>query len=171
MIQQVFTRSGLAECHTDPSMRGGWESEPECYKPHLPRRFGSAQSPDIAFRILNLELQQRELLRRLEQLEDLPSALLVPINTFAPKPFEPIGQLLIVVEPVLDESGEPCEYIGTYVDGSVSVTGDTIEETIELLKDRMVSQYNLLTGLPSERLGKIPQQQLAALKAVMRRID
>jgi len=142
---------------------------PKCYESPVLREFGSAQSPEMAFRILNLELQQRELLQRVERLEYVPSPLLVPINTFAPKPFEAIGQILVLVESVLDESGEPCEYIGTFVDGSVSVTGDTVEEAVQLLKSRMITQYNLLTKLRPEQLGRIPQRQLAALKAVMRR--
>jgi hypothetical protein len=171
MSQQVLSRSGLAECDTEPSMRGGWKLDIECLEPRVIRKSGKAQNPDISLQIFNLELQQRELLQRIEQLENLPSSFLVPINTFAPKPFEPIGQILIVVEPVLDDSSELCEYIATFVDGSVSVTGDTPEEALSLLKSRMVSQYNLLTKSPPERLGRIPQQQLAALTAVMRRIE
>ena len=115
--------------------------------------------------------QLEELSRRVSELEELPPSIIVPINTFAPKAFEPVGPILVVVEPRLAESGEACDYIATFVDGCVSVTGDTVEEAVAFLKSRMVSQYNLLTRLPPERLGKIPQQQLAALKAVMRRTE
>jgi len=136
-----------------------------------PRRQEAMSILDLKLQLITLSKQVQELTRRIRDLEDLPEPLVVPINTFAPRPFEPVGQILVVVEPVLDESGEPCEYIATFADGSVSVTGDTIEEALLLLKSRMVSQYNLLTKKPPEQLGKIPQQQLASLKAVMRRVQ
>jgi hypothetical protein len=98
-------------------------------------------------------------------------AFAVPINTFSPKPFEITTPIMVLVEPVVDKDEEPCEYIATFPDGSISVTGDTVEEAMFLLKDRMVAQYNRLSRVPPDRLGKIPQQQLDALRAVMRRVE
>jgi hypothetical protein len=118
-----------------------------------------------------LAAQNKELQLRLEKLEQTERPLLVPINTFAPRPFEVISGILVLVEPVVDDSGEPCEYIASFTDGAISATGDTIEESVAMLKGRMVAQYRLLTRLPRERLGRIPQQQLDALSAVMRRIE
>ena len=54
----------------------------------------------------------------------------------------------MLVEPVLDQSGEAFEYIASFTDGAISATGDTIEECLSMLKDRMVAQYRLLTRLP-----------------------
>lgn len=71
---------------------------------------------------------------------------------------------------MIDKAGEPCEYIASFVDGVVSATGDTVEDAVAMLKDRMMVQLTLLTKAPSERLGAIPQRQLAALQSVMRRI-
>jgi hypothetical protein len=88
-------------------------------------------------------------------------AFAVPITT----------PIMVLVEPVVDKDEEPCEYIATFPDGSISVTGDTVEEAMFLLKDRMVAQYNRLSRVPPDRLGKIPQQQLDALRAVMRRVE
>jgi hypothetical protein len=110
-----------------------------------------------------------QLRQRIEKLESLPQPLAVPINTFAPKPFEIVRPIMVLVEPIVDEDGEPCEYIATFPDGAISVTGDTIEEAMLLLKDRMADQYTRLASLSVDRLGKRPRQQRDALLAVMRR--
>ncbi len=114
--------------------------------------------------------QYKDVLDRIQRLEEVPHPILVPINTFAPLPFEALHPILVVVEPVVDDSGEPCEYIATFTDGAVSVTGDTIEEAVSLLKSRMATQYKLLARVPRDKLGRIPQRQLEALESVMRRI-
>jgi hypothetical protein len=103
------------------------------------------------------------------ELEQIPRSLLVPINTFAPLPFEPTKQILVVVEPILDDSGNACEYVATFPDGVVSISGDTVEQALQFLKEQMVTQYEFLENLPRDRLGRIPRQQLAALKDVMKR--
>jgi hypothetical protein len=110
-----------------------------------------------------------QLTRRVEGLELLPRPFVVPINTLAPYPFEISRPLLVLVEPIVDDDGEPSEYLATFTDGAISTTGDTIEEAVLLLKDRMVAQYTRLTKRPPDQRGKIPQQQLAALQAVMRK--
>lgn len=112
-----------------------------------------------------------QLKRRIADLESLPQFVVVPINTFAPQPFEISRPIMVLVEPVVDDDGEPCEYVATFPDGAISVTGDTVEEAVLLLKDRMVAQYNRLSRASTDRLGKIPQQQLHALRGVMRRSE
>lgn len=52
----------------------------------------------------------------------------------------------------------------------VSFSGDTLEEAVAELHIEMVQQYEFLIKLDPARLGKIPQQQLAALKRVLRTI-
>ena len=119
-----------------------------------------------------IEVLERDLAGVKEQLAKVGRAcsFIIPINTFAPSPFEPIRPITALVEPVIGENQEPCEYIASFVDGVVSATGDTIEDALAMLKDRMVGQLTLLTKVPLERLGAIPRQQLAALLSVMRRI-
>jgi hypothetical protein len=158
------------------------EGYTECVasSPSLARRFTPPRDvmdfPN-AMRILQLELRISDLARqcktlqkRVEQLEEAATSVVVPVNTFAPRKFEATKQILVLVEPVVDESREPCEYIASFVDGAISATGDTVEEAVSLLKSRMAEQYTLLTKLPHHRLGKIPQQQLTALQSVMQRI-
>lgn len=123
----------------------------------------------LQFAYAELIKQNRKLMRRLEQLEANPRPLLMPINTFAPFSFEPTRQILVSVEPFLDDSGGLCEYVATFADGVVSISGDTIEEALLFLREQMVSQYEFLDSLPDNRLGRIPRQQLAALKDVMKR--
>ena len=159
------------------------EDYAECVasSPSHERRFtpaGDVVDFPNAMRILQLELRISDLARqckslqnRVKQLEETASSMLVPINTFAPNPFEVMKPIVVLVEPVTEEDGEPCEYIASFVDASISATGDTLEEAVALLKGRMTSQFKFLTGLPADRLGRMPQQQLAALQAVMRRSE
>jgi hypothetical protein len=121
--------------------------------------------------VKTLAAQSKELQLRLERLERTERSVLVPINTFAPRPFKVTGGILVLVEPVLDDVGESFEYIASFTDGAISATGDTIEDSVAMLKDRMVAQYKLLTKLPAKRLGRIPRRQLDALKSVMKRIE
>lgn len=138
-------------------------------QPHRSQRLSEGAETQLA--LLALIGTVTELRQRLEKLESLPESLVVPINTFAPHPFEIIRPIMVVVEPVVDDDGEPCEYIATFPDGAVSVTGDTVEDALFLLKDRMVSQYNRLSRRPADQLGRIPQQQLNALQSVMQRTE
>lgn len=172
-----FPEIGEAESCVERGERGYMECAA-----HLPlRQRQSVPSRGVmdfqsVFHILLLKLelltkQCKSLQHRIEQLEGAETSVVVPINTFAPRPFEAVKQILVAVEPVIDENGEPCEYIASFVDGAISATGDTLEEAVSLLKSRMVTQYNLLAKLPPGQLGKIPQRQLAVLRAVMRRIE
>jgi len=185
MSPEMEALQELSECDWEGAGEDKSEEEgrPGCstYFAEEMRKAAGPQEPrrqQEAIAVLNLKLQVnalsrqiQKLSRRVSKLEELPGPLVVPINTFAPKPFEPIGQLLVLVEPVVDESGEPCEHIATFPDAGIGATGDTVVEAVSLLKDRMVTEYNLLANLPSERLGKIPRQQLVALQAVMRKVE
>ena len=66
--------------------------------------------------LVSLAAKVEELSRRVEELESRPQSHSVPINTFAPKPFEAIRPIMVLVEPVVDESGEPSDYIATFPD-------------------------------------------------------
>ncbi|MGD0898554.1 MAG: hypothetical protein ABR915_12005 [Thermoguttaceae bacterium] len=180
MNPKRFFDSELFSCESDESDfvgEGGHELLTKCAV-HNRMLSPAAQSAQPHHVVLSLQLtvaqltsQNTQLMRRLEKLESLPQALTVPINTFAPKPFEAIKPIMVLVEPVLDDSGEPCEYVASFVDGAICSAGDTIEEAVAMVKDRMTTQYTLLTRLPPDRLGKRPRQQLDALQAVMRRIE
>ncbi len=73
-----------------------------------------------AISVQTLVAQNKEIQVRLERLERAERPILVPINTFAPRPFEPTAEILVLVEPILDENGEPFEYIASFTDGAIT---------------------------------------------------
>jgi hypothetical protein len=75
----------------------------------------------------------------------------------------------IRIKPIFDGLVGPIEYVATA--GGVGATGDTLEEAVSLLIDRMVSEYKRLIALPLARLGKIPQRNLAALQRILEMLD
>ncbi len=110
------------------------------------------------------------LAQQIAELEEVPQSIVVPIATFAPEPFEAIQPLLVLVEPVVGDPGEDCEYVATFVDAGVGASGNTIAEAVSFLKDRLLAKLDLLERMPSNRLGKGPKRQLAVLQSVIRRV-
>lgn len=107
--------------------------------------------------------------RRIAELEDLPEPIMVPISTFAPEPFDVIQPLLVVVEPIVGEPDDDCEYVATFVDAEIAASGDTVTEAVLCLKDRLLATFDMLDRMPKTRLGKRPKRQLAVLQSVIRR--
>ena len=70
-----------------------------------------------------------------------------------------------------DDNEEGIEYVCRFVEASVGTTGDTAQEAIRNMKDRLVSKFNVLDRMPSEKLGDGPRRQLAVLRSVMARAD
>ena len=62
--------------------------------------------------------------------------------------FEPTKQILVVVEPILDDSGNACEYVATFPDGVVSISGEQVEQALQFLKEQMATQYEFLEVFP-----------------------
>ena len=110
------------------------------------------------------------LTQRIAELEEVPESIVVPITTFAPEPFEIIQPLLVLVEPVMGDLEEDCEYLATFVDAEVGASGDTVAEAVSCLKDRVIAKFDMLERMPSTRLGKGPKHQLAVLQSVIRRV-
>ena len=108
--------------------------------------------------------------QRIAELEEVPESVVVPITTLAPEPFEMIQPLLVLVEPVVGDLEEDCEYVATFVDAEIGASGDTIAEAVSCLKDRVLAQFDMLERMPRTRLGKGPKRQLAVLESVIRRV-
>lgn len=105
-------------------------------------------------------------------LENTGQAQVVPIVSLAPKPFVVLREIPILVENRFsDDNEEGIEYVCRFVEASVGATGDTLEEAIRNMKDRLVSKFNVLDRMPSEKLGDGPRRQLAVLRSVMARAD
>jgi len=108
--------------------------------------------------------------QRIAQLEELPEPIMVPINTFAPEPFEPVRTFFVIVEPVVIEEDEDCEYLATFVDADIAASGVTIGDAVLCLKDQLLAQFDMLEKMPPARLGDRPKRQLAVLQSLIRRI-
>jgi hypothetical protein len=118
--------------------------------------------------IMEQSAEIRELKELVKDRNDTPRPILVPITTFAPHPFEVLKTIIAVVEPVIpDDPTEDCEYVAEYVEAHVGASGDTVQDAVDNLKDRLLSTLELLEKMP--KLSKRLEGQLAVLHSVIRR--
>lgn len=121
-------------------------------------------------KVLELSMKVSTLEQRVDSLEGTLRDHHVWITTLDPKPYSLLRNIPVLVEPVLpDEGDEDCSYVARFVEAGVGASGDTVEETISFLKDRLISSFEALSNMPSEKLGELPRRRLAALRAVMKR--
>lgn len=113
-----------------------------------------------AVRLEALHKEIAELKGRCELLERL-SPILVPIETFAPEPYEVIKPFHVVVR--LQDT----EYIASFFDANLSASGDTQMEAIVNLKDIITFTFDILTTENEEELGPGPLQQKKVLGEFM----
>ena len=90
-------------------------------------------------------------------------SLLVPIDTFAPEPFEVVKSFQVVVRPVEDE------FIATFFDANLSAAGATPEEAVYNLKDVILATFDALTDHKEEELGPGPARQIRVLQQFLQR--
>ena len=115
-----------------------------------------------ALRLDGLKKDVVSLERRVAELER-SAAVCVPIETFAPEPYE-------VVKPfhaVLQAQGE--EYVATFFDANLSASGATQEEAVFNLKDVIAAVFDTLMAHDPAGLGPEPARQLQVLKEFIRR--
>ncbi len=115
--------------------------------------------------VARLETLQKEislLKDRCAALERL-APLLVPIQTFAPEPYELIKPLHAVVC-YQDE-----QYIATLFDANLGASGDTQTEAVLNLKEIIAGTFEMLTGVDEDKLGPGPLQQRKVLEALIRK--
>ena len=79
------------------------------------------------------------------------------IQTFAPEPYRLLKPLLITVKYENDE------YVAHYADANLSAAGDTAYESIENLKQLMLTVYDNLTSYDPKKLGPAPRRQKTVL--------
>src|SRR5262245_26961874 len=92
--------------------------------------------------------------KRLEQNQ----ALIVPITTLAPEPFDLLQEIKVVVHPSDDE------YLASFFDANVNAAGANETEAVANLKDVMLALFVYPSGLPAKRLGPGPKRQLQVLR-------
>jgi hypothetical protein len=112
-------------------------------------------STPIAEQVQQLEAKVADLLDR--------EAFIVPITTFDPEPFD----LLKEIKAVVQRSGD--DYMASFFDANVNVSGVNEVDAIENLKDMLLSRFDYLDQLPPEKLGPGPARQIAVLRTFIRR--
>jgi len=84
--------------------------------------------------------------------------IIVPINTFAPEPYDIIRQTLAVVQP--SAKG----FIASLYDANIHASGDTEEEAFRNLKSLTLDLLDSLSAESPGTLGPEPRRQLAVLQ-------
>jgi predicted RNase H-like HicB family nuclease len=112
-------------------------------------------------RIVKLERDVQSLKLCCERLQ-AGQAIIVPITTLAPDPFDLRHDIKVVIQP------SDGEFIATYFDANIATGGDTQEEAFMNLKMLIVDMYESLVD-EKEPLGPEPERQLAVLKSVISR--
>jgi predicted RNase H-like HicB family nuclease len=112
-------------------------------------------------RLVNLEKRVEALQLLVGQLSN-SQAIIVPITSLEPEPFELLRDIPVVVQPT--EEG----YLATVFDANIGMTGDTQEEAVANLKELVVDVFDELEQ-DEERLGPHPARQLAVLRSLIRR--
>ena len=105
------------------------------------------------------------------RVEGPPDTFVIPIVSLAPKPFRVLTPIPILIEAATCADSEEFEYVARFVEANVGSGGDTIEEALHNIKDRLAAKFRILDRTPPERLGKGPARQLAVLRSVMAKAD
>ena len=127
---------------------------------------------EIEGKMTKAEQMIAELQHAVRDLQNTGQIQVVPIVSLAPKPFRVLREIPVLVESQSsDDNEEGIEYVCRFVEASVGTTGDTLEEAIRNMKDRLVSKFSVLDRMPNEKLGDGPRGQLAVLRTVMARAD
>jgi predicted RNase H-like HicB family nuclease len=116
----------------------------------------------LASRVENLEREVEALRARLDK-GGAQRSIIVPIESFAPEPFEVIKPFHVVVEPA------DGEFIASLYDANINASGETEEEAVADLKDMMLTLFERLQQEPEQALGVGPKRQLAVLKSLVRK--
>ncbi len=100
----------------------------------------------------------------LEEAENArPTSLCIPIATFAPEPFEIVGNVNVIVRPEEDS------FVATLFDANVSSSGDTPEEAVANVKDLSLMIFQSLEGVEDQKLGPAMIRQKHVLRNFIRR--
>lgn len=132
--------------------------------PELVQRFSEEIETkwESTVRVESLETEVILLKNRCDILERT-APLVVPIETFAPEPYEVIKAFHCVVR--LQDG----EYIASFFDANLSASGDTYSEAVFNLKDVIVGTFEMLTMMDEDDLGPGPLQQKRVMEEFLHR--
>lgn len=113
-------------------------------------------------RLDGIERELRQTMSRLRQME-LGRPLLVPVESFAPEPYELVKPFHVVLET------SDAEFIATFFDANISASGETDMEALSNLKDMILAVFEALQQ--EKDLGPGPSKQLSVLKQFIKKLD
>jgi hypothetical protein len=90
-------------------------------------------------------------------------AILVPITTLAPEPYQLLKDIPVVVQPVGDE------FVATFFDANISTAGDTQEEAVSNVRSLILDTFEYFESEPPEALGPEPTRQFGVLRNFLKR--
>ncbi len=128
-------------------------------KSHREKRMSSKRQ---LARIGDLTRRLRALETRVSELSE-GGAMIVPITTLAPEPYDLLREIKVVVQPASDE------FLATFFDANVNATGCNETEAVDNLKEILTSRFEYLDRLAPTLLGPAPSRQIAILRTFMRR--
>jgi hypothetical protein len=120
-----------------------------------------AANKSEGLRIDTLEKQVREL-RQLVTKTKQGNYIVVLVRSLGNEPIQLKSDISVVVQP----SGD--DFIATYFDAGISISGDSQEEAVDNLKVLIVDLFESYEE-DEAKLGPGPRQQLAALREVIER--
>jgi hypothetical protein len=120
---------------------------------------------ELCDRVAGLESKVEQVLRKLTELSALRRSFLVPIETLEPEPYEILRPLTAVVA-----EGEG-EFEAAIFDLGIFASGDTEEEAIANLKEKLLDTFDQLNELPDTRLGKGPLRQKGLLNKCVCKVE
>jgi hypothetical protein len=115
-----------------------------------------AEKKKLELRFNLFEIQINNLQIRLHKLESAQTKI-VPINTFAPEPYELLKPILVAVQSVEDE------FEAGWFDANIHTEGANEEEAVKNLKSLILDYFDSFSGEPIEKLGPEPSRQLSVL--------
>ena len=104
----------------------------------------------LRFAILGLE-------RRMQRLESLQTKI-IPIDTFAPEPYNLLKTIRVSVNVAADE------FEAGWYDANIHSGGDNEEEAVNNLKGQILDVFESYSSLPIAKLGPKPKKQLLVMQ-------
>ena len=99
---------------------------------------------------------------RVAAIEDKPF-LVVPIESFAPEPYELVRPFSVVIRQVEGA------FLASFFDANISAAGDNDLEAFANLKSMIVEALGMLDGIGEKNLGPEPLRQLQILREFIRK--
>jgi hypothetical protein len=121
-----------------------------------------ADKKKLELRFNLLEILTKQLKSKIGALESSQTKI-VPINTFAPEPYELSKPFLVAVQST--EGG----YEAGWYDVNIYTSGENEEEAVANLKSLILDFFDSLSKEAAEKLGIEPKRQLEILKTFIKR--